>query len=61
MFPTFKSPQTTEDFAAECKSRFVLHCQAVAIAPFHKDKRRYADMAWAEVDAYLDWLDISSL
>lgn len=63
MLPVFKAPEQkpADDFAAECKRRFALHCQARAIAPFHKDKRVYTDKAWAEVDAYLDWLDISSL
>ena len=62
MFPSTRTPKSpTEDFAAECKRRFVIHCQARALCPFHIDKRKYEAMAWAEVDAYLDWLDVQAL
>lgn len=62
MFPSFKAPapQTLgEDFAAECRHRFNVACQSRKIVPFHKEKRKYADEAWAAVDDYLDWRDIN--
>ena len=61
MFPKFRSPEVEDDFAAECKRRFIQHCQSATLAPFHKDKRVYIDAAWNEVDAYLDWLDVQKL
>lgn len=60
MFPQFRSPER-EDFGAECKRRFILHCEAAKAAPFHKDKRVYIAKAWAEVDAFLDWQEIQAL
>lgn len=54
-------PGAFEDFAAERKKSFIRHTGARKIAPFHVDKHRYDELAWAEVDAYLDWLDLQAL
>jgi hypothetical protein len=63
MIPDFVEPTTDQpdDFGAECRRKFVLHCEARKLAPFHKDKRRYEALAWREVDAFLDWTEIQSL
>lgn len=64
MRPTFIKPDLTPplgDFPAECKQAFLRHTAARKIAPFHVDKHRYDELAWREVDAYLDWLEVQSL
>ena len=53
--------KTEVDFAEECRAKFVLYCQSRKLAPFHVDKDKYAAMAWAQVDAYLDYLDVQGL
>jgi hypothetical protein len=50
-----------EDFAAECARKFRVHIACRNIAPFHVDKRKYEAKAWAEVDAYLEWLEVQKL
>jgi hypothetical protein len=50
-----------DEFEVECRARFAHYCRLYAAAPFHIDKRTHAESAWAEIDAYLDWLDIRSL
>lgn len=52
---------SSEDFVAERKKSFMRHTAARKLAPFHVDKHRYDELAWAEVDAYLDWLDLDTL
>ena len=60
MLPKFKAPAETT-FVDECRHRFNVACQARKITPFHVDKRKYEAEAWAEIDAYLDWLEIEKL
>lgn len=50
-----------DDFEVECRARFAHNCRLYAEHPFHIDKRKYAEMAYAVIDAYLDWLELSSL
>jgi len=56
-----QTPATEPDFAAECARKFRVHCNCRDLAPFHVDKDKYAEKAWAEVDAYLEWLEIQKL
>lgn len=48
-------------FEEECRLRFLSYCDLYHRAPFHVQKRRYIEAAYAQVDAYLDWRDVQGL
>lgn len=49
------------EFGEECRLRFLAYCELARVSPYHFQKREYAEKAWAQVDAFLDWRDINGL
>lgn len=49
------------DLAEDCREKFLQFCRAREITSFHSLKSKWADMAWEQVDIYLDLRDIESL
>jgi hypothetical protein len=50
-----------ESFEETCRTRFLYYCDLRQRTPYHIDKRRYAEKAWVQIDAYLDWRDVQGL
>lgn len=49
------------DLEAECRERFERCCAKYREAPFHAEKRHWLELAYLQVDIYLDHRDIQSL
>jgi hypothetical protein len=56
-----KRHRDTDDFEAECRSRFNLYCQLHKAAAYHSVKRTYAEKAYEVIDAWLDYRDVQGL
>lgn len=50
-----------DDFAEECKTRFLHYCHAREIAAYHSLKRKYLAQAEEQLDLFLAWLEIDKL
>lgn len=50
-----------DDFAAECRTKFLHYCHARDIAAYHSLKRKYLADAEEQLDLYLTWLEIQGL
>lgn len=50
-----------DDFAEECKTRFLHYCHAREIAAYHSLKRKYLAQAEEQLDLYLEFLEIQAL
>lgn len=53
--------RTDVDLEAECREKFAQFCALYADSPFHIDKRRYHDLAYEQVEIFLDWRDVQRL
>lgn len=51
----------TPDLEAECRAAFAYYCARWAAAPFHVDKKKFFDLAYEQVDIYLDLRDLDAL
>lgn len=49
------------DLEAECREKFARFCVLYAESPFHIDKRRYHDLAYEQVEIFLDLRDVNAL
>lgn len=49
------------DLEAECRERFNRCCESYAAAVFHAEKRHWLELAYLQVDIYLDHRDIQAL
>lgn len=50
-----------DDFAEECKRRFLQYCHARDISAYHSLKRTFFAKAEEQLDLYLTWLEIDKL
>ena len=49
------------DLEAECRERFNRCCESYAAAVFHAEKWHWLELAYLQVDIYLDLRDVQNL